>query len=285
MARSSDKTKHAGAASSPAKATAGNPANDKFSKAFHQVRNKTFPSSPTKEKINKIAVDYEVLTPLGACLVTFSQHGKSKHAYVYPLLCALAKNAERVYEAFRIFLQAVIFCEETPDHKLKKDANSTINIVGLVLTFDQQEDKINESNIGPNLLKVVKGLVIYANNLALRPFNGETTETFNYRNAFHLGTCYTRSTLALRRHLGQAISPEDSVVYMEKIFPLLTFHEIVQDHDIMTAMYGTMEKGNALVAIARPGFIPNEDTNEDHPNNADHDHDHDHDLPVFVAEP
>jgi hypothetical protein len=280
MARSPNKTNNAATTHSPIKATAGNPTQDKFSKAFNQVHNKTFASSPTKEKVTNIDVDYEVLTPLGACLITFSQHGKSKHPYVYPLLMTLTENAQRIYQSLRVYMQAVLYCGEVADRKLKKSPGSTIDVIGLIINFDQQQDNFNETNIGANLLKVVQALVKYANNLARRPFNGEASETFTYRNEFRVGTNYTR-TLQSRRHLGQVISPEDSVIYMERIFEGTTFHEIVNDHDIMTCMYGSMEEGNALITIARPGFIPHQDGKEDHPA----DDNHDKDLPTFVAEP
>jgi hypothetical protein len=283
MGRSPNQTKNAktATATSPAKAAAGKPTQDKFGKAFSQgVRNKTSASSPTNRKVTNIEVDYEILIPFGTCLVTFSQHGKSKHAYVYPLLASLTDDAERVYQTFRVFMQAVLFCNDAPDRKLKKNPSTTINVIGLVVTFDQQQDNITESNIGANLLKVVRALVNFANSLARRPFNGEASETFTYANEFRVGTDYTRS-LPRRRHLGQVISPQDSVFYMERIFEGMTFEEIVNDPDIITAMYGSIKDGNALVSIARPGFLPQENGNEDHPT----DDNHDTDLAAFVAEP
>ena len=127
---------------------------------------------------------------------------------------------------------------------------------------------------------MVQALVKYAINLARCPFNGEASETFTYRNEFRVGTNYT-CTLQSRHHLGQAISPEDSVIYMEQIFEGTTFHEIINNRDIVTCMHGSMEEGNAVVTIARPGFIPNQDANKDHPV----DDNHDKDLLTFVAKP
>ena len=101
-----------------------------------------------------------------------------------------------------------------------------------------------------------------------------------YKNAFQEGTDYTRA-LPHRRYLGQVISPEDSVTYMERIFNDASFDEIVADHDIITGMYGTMEEGRALMEVARPGEMPQPDGAEDHPG----DDNHDEDLPHFVAEP
>ena len=283
MARSPNQIKNTktATATSPAKAAAGKPTQDKFGKAFSQgIRNKTSASSPTNRKVTNIQVDYEILIPFGTCLVTFSQHGRSKHAYVYPLLTSLTDDAERVYQTFRIFMQAVLFCNDAPDRKLKKNSSTTIDVIGLVVTFDQQQDHITETNIGANLLKVVRALVNFANNLARRPFNGEASETFTYTNEFHVGTDYTRP-LPRRRHLGQVISPQDSVFYMERIFEAgTTFDEIVNDADIMATMYGSIKEGNALVSIARPGFLPQENRNKDHP--ADN---HATDLVAFVAEP
>jgi hypothetical protein len=192
----------------------------------------------------------------------------------------LADNDEHVYRTLRVYMQAALFSADTPDRKLKISPSTTIDVVGLVVTFDQQEDHITEANIRPNLLKVVEQLVKYANNLARKPWNGEASQTFTFRNEFRVGTDYTRP-LPQRRHLGQAISPEDSVIYMERIFQDMTFHEIVNDPEIMAKMYGSREKGNALVTIARPGFLPDQDGNEEHP---DHDN-HDEHLPAFVAEP
>jgi hypothetical protein len=272
---SPNKIDNAAASGSPTKAAAGNPTQGKFGKAFSQVRNKTVVSSPTKGKVTNIDVDYEILTPLGACLITFTQHGKSKHAYVYPLLMHLTLNTERVYQTLRVFMQATLFSKDTPDRTLKKSPTSTINVVGLVITFDQQQDHVSETNVGANLLKVVQALVKYANNIAHRPFNGEASETFNYKMEFRVGTDYTR-TLPHRRHLGQVISPEDSVIYMERIFEGMSFRDIITDPEIMAAMYGNMEEANALVTIARPGSIPDEDGNE---------HNHDENLPTFIAEP
>jgi hypothetical protein len=273
MARSpNSKANKAAAASSPTKATTG------FGKAFSQIHNKTFASSPVKGgRVNTVDVDYEVLSPLGACLVTFSQHGKHNHAYVYPLLTALGQDPLKAYETLRIFVQATLFNNDTPDRKLKK--NETHDVVGLVITFDQQEDNFSEANIDANLLKVVKTLVQYANNLARRPYNGEASDTFQFKNDFCVGTDYTRKPQERRRYLGLVISPTDSVSYMERIFDGRTFSDIVHDAEIMKCMYGTMEEGNALVAIARPGFVPREDGNEDRPNNDEPDGD----LPKFLA--
>jgi len=67
---------------------------------------------------------------------------------------------------------------------------------------------------------------------------------------------------------------------MERIFEGMSFHEIANDHDIMTAMCGSMEEANKLVSIARPEFTPRVG-NEDDPN----DDDGDEDLPTFVAKP
>jgi hypothetical protein len=70
-----------------------------------------------------------------------------------------------------------------------------------------------------------------------------------------MGTGYTRP-LPRHRHLGQVISPQDSVFYMERIFEGMTFDEIVSNPDIMATMYGSIKEGNTLVSIARPGFLP-----------------------------
>ena len=176
-------------------------------------------------------------------------------------------------------MQVVLFCGEAANRKLKKSPGSTIDVVGLVVNFHQQQDNCNETNIGANLHKVVQASVKYANNIARCPFNRESSETFTYRNEFHVGTDYTH-TLPRRPHLGQVISPKDSVIYMEQIFEGTSFHEIVNDHDIMACMYGSMEEGNALVTIARPGFIPHQDGNKDHPS----DNNHDEDIPTFVPQ-
>jgi hypothetical protein len=249
MTRSTNKINNAAAADSPTKAAAGKPTHDKFKKAFNQVHNKTFPSSPSKGRVKSIEVDYEVLTPLGTGLITFSQHGQNKHPYVYPLLVSLTDNAKRIYKTLRVFMQAVLFCPETTDRKLKRSSNNTIGVVGLVINFDHQQDHVDEANIGANLLKVVHAFVMYANNLARRPFNREASETFQFANKFREGTNYTR-TNPRRRHLGQVISPEDSVAYMERIFEDMTFDQLVCDRDIIEGMYGSVDEGNALVAIA-----------------------------------
>jgi hypothetical protein len=68
---------------------------------------------------------------------------------------------------------------------------------------------------------------------------------------------------------------------MNWIFEGMTFDEIVNDPDIMATMYGSIKEGNALVSIARPGFLPHENGNEDHPA----DNHHDTNLVAFVAEP
>lgn len=277
---STNKTNNAADTNSVTKAAASSTKNNKFGNAFNQVRLKTFASSPIKEKIAKIDVDYEILIPFGACFITFSQHGQSKQAYIYPLLMMLTNDKDRVYETLRVYMQAVLFCKDTDDRKLKKVGSSTIDVVGLVITFDQQQDHITETNIGANLLKIVQSVVTYANNLARRPYNGEAAETFTYKNEFRVGNNYTRP-LPNQRHLGHVISPEDSVTYMEKILHPMTFNAIVNDEEIMTSMYGTIEEGKALVTIARPGFIPREDGNGDQP---DHGND-DKDIPLFVAEP
>jgi hypothetical protein len=170
---------------------------------------------------------------------------------------------------------------QRPRPQAEKSPGSTIDVVGLVVNFDQQHDHINEANIKPNLLKVLQALVRHANNLARRPSNGEASETFTYSNEFQQGTDYTRA-LPRRRHLGQVISPEDSVTYMERIFDgAMTFDEMVSDHDIMAGMYGTVEAGNALIAIARPTFVRREDVNHDDSSNDGPDDE----LPTFVAEP
>ena len=195
-------------------------------------------------------------------------------------MTSLTNDAEQVYQTFRVFMQAALFCQEAPDRKLKKNPSTTIDVIGLVVTFDQQQDHITETNIGANLLKVAQALVNFANNLARRPYNGEASETFTYPNEFRVGTDYTRP-LPRRRHLGQVISPQDSLFYMEQIFQGMTFDEIVNDPDIMTTMYGSIKEGNALVSIARPGFLPHENGDEDHPA----DDNHDSNLVAFVAEP
>jgi hypothetical protein len=61
----------------------------------------------------------------------------------------------------------------------------------------------------------------------------------------------------------------------------MTFDEIVSDPDIMATMYGSIKEGNTLVSIARPGFLPHENENEDHPANDNHNTN----LAAFVAEP
>jgi hypothetical protein len=192
----------------------------------------------------------------------------------------LTEDTQRVYQTLRIFMQAILFCAETPDRKMKKSMDSTLNVTGLVITFDQQLDHIDETNIGANLLKIVQALVKHANNLARRPFNGEASQTFTYKNEFRQGTDFTR-TKPHRRYLGQAIAPEDSITYMQRIFKTVTFDEIVSNSDIIEGMYGSMEEGNALVTIARPGFVPQETGNEDRPGEENHHED----LPTFVAEP
>jgi hypothetical protein len=280
MARSPNKTKKEAPVSSPPNAKAGNPTQDKFGKAFNQVGKKTFEkSSVVKGKVTNIDVDYEVLAPLGTCLITFSQRGKTKHAYVYPLLTSLTNNAERVYQTLRVFMQAALFCADTPDRKLKKSEGSTIDIMGLVINFDHEQDHVKESNISANLLKVVEALVKYANTLAHRAWNGEARETFTYRNEFRVGNDFTR-TKPLRRHLGQVISPEDSVTYMERMFESMTFHAIVNDQEIMAGMYGSLAEANALVRIARPEFTLHGDGNGSNPDEEKQEED----LPTFVAQ-
>jgi hypothetical protein len=61
----------------------------------------------------------------------------------------------------------------------------------------------------------------------------------------------------------------------------MTFEEITQDPDIMAGMYGTLERGNALVTIGKPGFTPHEKEDPKHPKKDNQEGD----LPVFVAEP
>jgi hypothetical protein len=209
------------------------------------------------------------------------EHGQNKHPYVYPLLVSLTDNAEKVYQTLRVFMQAVLFCPETTDHKLKRSSNNTIGVVGLVVNFDHQKDHVDEANIGANLLKVVHTFIKYANNLARRPFNGEASETFQFPNEFREGTNYTRAN-PHRRHLGQVISPKDSVAYMECIFEGMTFDQLVCDRDIIEGMYGSVNEGNALVAIARPNFVPLSDTNDGH---RDKDNLHEDEIPPFVADP
>ena len=68
---------------------------------------------------------------------------------------------------------------------------------------------------------------------------------------------------------------------MEQIFQGMTFDEIVNDPDIMTTMYGSIKEGNALVSIARTGFLPHQNGDEHHPA----DDNHDSNLVAFVAEP
>jgi hypothetical protein len=276
MARSPTKNNSpAAAASVPTKAAAGNPTQDKFRKAFNQVHNKTFASSPRKPAT--VDVDCETLDPLGTGLVTFSKHARDKHACVCPLLTKLSENMQQVCDTLRIFMQAALFCNETPDGKLKKSPN--IDVIGLIITFDHQQDHIKEANTHANLLKVVEALVVCANKLARRPFNGEASETFNCPNEFRVGTDCTR-TPPRRRHLGQVVSPADSATCMERIFEGMSFHEIVNDHDIMTAMCGSVEEANKLASTARSEFTPRVG-NEDDPN----DNDGDEDLPTFVAKP
>jgi hypothetical protein len=69
--------------------------------------------------------------------------------------------------------------------------------------------------------------------------------------------------------------------YMERLFEGMTFDEIVNGPDIMATMYGTLKEGNTLVSVARPGFLPHENENEDHPA----DNNRDTDLIAFVAKP
>jgi hypothetical protein len=134
----------------------------------------------------------------------------------------MTDDPERVYQVFRVFMQAILFCKDAPDHKLKKNTFTTLNVIRLVVTFDQDQDHITKTNIGANLLKVVIVLVGFANNLAHRPFNGEASQTFTYTNEFHVGTAYTRP-LPRRRHLGKVILPQDSLFYMERLFEGMTF--------------------------------------------------------------
>ena len=68
---------------------------------------------------------------------------------------------------------------------------------------------------------------------------------------------------------------------MQKIFKDLSFHEIVQDEDIMIGMYGTVEQANAFVAIARPGYTSHDNGNELFSDNDNHDSN----FNSFVAEP
>ena len=194
---------------------------------------------------------------------------------------SLAEDPELVYKTLRVYMQAALFSGETIDRKLKISPDSTMDVLGLVITFDQQEDHITETNVSANLLKVVETVAKYANTLARRPFNGEAKQTFTYKNEFIVGTDYTR-TKPRRRHLGQVISPEDSVVYMERIFESMTFHQIVNDPDIIECMYGSVKEGNALVTIVRPEFTPSQDGDDDDPQ---HDKKEDKQLPTFVAEP
>jgi hypothetical protein len=260
--------------SPPVKASAGSkPSQDKFGKAFLHLIRKTKEESPTKPRVTNVDVDYEVLFPLGTCLITFSQHGRSNnHPYVYPLLINLADDAQRAYQTLRIFMEATLFCQETQDRKLMRGPNSTIEVKGLIVTFDHEEDRITESNIGANLLKVVNALVLLANTLARRPWNNNAKETYQYRNDFRVGTDYTR-TQPQRRHLGETICPDDSVWYMERLFKPMPFEEIVNDQDIMAGMYQTIKEGNALVAIARPEFMPHGNGNQTDG------------LPTFLAAP
>jgi hypothetical protein len=271
------------AASPPAKvASAGSnkpTQQDKFSKAFHLI-GKTKEKSPTKQRVANIDVDYEVLSPLGNCLITFSQPGRTNnYAYVYPLLMNLDEDAERAYETLRVFMEATLFCQETRDRKLMKTPDSTLQVKGLVITFDNDADRVTEINIGANLLKVVEAMVQYANTLARRPWNLNAKETFQYRNDFRVGTDYTR-TEPQRRHLGEAICPDDSVWYMERLFKPMPLEDIVNDQDIMAGMYRTVEKGNEMVTIARPELAPEENGNDNGNNN-----NHNNDLPTFVAAP
>jgi hypothetical protein len=62
----------------------------------------------------------------------------------------------------------------------------------------------------------------------------------------------------------------------------MTFKEITQDADIMAGMHGTVEQGNALVTIGKPGFSPHEEGDHDHPRRKDN---QEEDLPTFVAKP
>ena len=284
MARSpttSKSTNSTTAAGSPAKAAASNPAQDKFGKAFKEVGKKTFEQSPgSKKKPTIIDVDYEASTPLGTGLITFSQRGKNKQAYVYPLLVKLGGDPDDAYRTLRIYMQASLFSHGTPDRKLKISAESTINVYGLVVTFDQQNDHINEANVGKNLRKMVELLVKSANTIAHRQFNGQAKETFNYKNEFHVGNNFTRTGVN-RRHLGTLISPEDSVTCIERIFPDLSLQEIVDDRDIMEGMHGNVDEGNAMVAIERPDVRPHNGQNEEEPR----DDNHEEQLPSFVADP
>jgi hypothetical protein len=66
---------------------------------------------------------------------------------------------------------------------------------------------------------------------------------------------------------------------MERIFEGMTFDKIVSHPDIMATMYGSIKEGNTLVSIARPGSLPHENENEDHPV----DNNHDKNLAAFVA--
>ena len=282
MARSPTKSNNntASATGPPTKAAAGNPTQTKFGNAFHQVHNKAFPSSPNQTKVRTIDIDYEILNPLGTCLITFSQHGRNAHPYVYPVLMTLTRDTQLAYKTLRIFMQAVLFSKDTEDRKLKQTNDPTKNVYGLVINFDQQQDHINQTNIKANLLKIVKTLLVYANNIARKPYNNEPTETFTYKNEFQKGNDFTRKNPA-PRFLGQLISPQDSVSYMERIFDNMTFEEIVKDHDIIAGLYGNIKEGHALIAIDRPRSIHQEDGDNDHTSNDDNEED----FPAFVAEP
>jgi hypothetical protein len=268
------------AATSPVKAAAGNPTEaNKFQNAFNHIGNKTLASSPPQGKVRSVEVDYEILNPLGTCLITFSQHGKIRHAYVYPLLMTLNEDPQQAYKVFRIFMPAILCSAETPDRKMLRTPTSTLNVTGLVIIFDQQQDHVAEANIRANILKIVQTLVNYANNLARRPFNHDTSQTFTYPNEFREGTDFTRAG-PHRRHVGQAIAPQDSVTHMERIFETMDFDEIATDPEIMEGVYGSVAEGNAIVTIARPGFVPQELGNKHDPD----EHNPAPDLPSFVAE-
>jgi hypothetical protein len=271
--------------SSPAKAAI--PTYNKFNTAFNNMPKKTLASTPVKggagSRITHVDINYEATTPLGTGILTFTHHARSTHAYIYPLLSNLFDDPDRSYNTFRIVAQAVLYSPETPDRKLKKPGISDMNIMGLVVTFDTKQDQINETNVVANLLKVVRALVVYANRLANRPNDGDTSHTFTYANDFQEGQNYTRAGKSPQRPLGLVISPEDSVNYMEQIFKPVLLFEIARDKEIMTCMYGSVEHGNAIVAIAKPSLAQlDDDGNQPHTGNDD-DND-DGILPPFVAD-
>jgi hypothetical protein len=263
---------------SPTKAAVSKPVVNKFGKAFNTVGEVAFAASPKKVKVTMVEVNYEVLTPLRSCLVTFSNLGNGRSSYTFPLVANLDANHDDVYKKLRFYMTAVLYGAGTSNGKLKKPDNPGIDDIGIILNFNGKED-IQEGNILKNVVTLVNRLVGYANKIADKDWNDDNTQTFQFKNHFVRGTDFTRTNP--RRNLGQVICPEDSLSYMKAIFENLTFEQIVYDEDIMTDMYGSVEMGNKMVKIARRDFVPHAERNGDAPvhNNREEEES------AFVAEP